>query len=122
MNPAEEINYPILSENALLMFSNQVYPLNKEITTIGRSLDNDVVIQNEAVSRRHARIIYRESQFVIYDMHSTSGVFVNGDKADRLPLYSGDKILLASEEFVFMLKGASVEDRSDQSTQILSKH
>ena len=119
MGATDDISYPILAENALLMFKDQIYPLIKEETTIGRSLENDVVIQNDAVSRRHARILYQESQFVIHDLHSTGGVFVNGNKTDSMTLYSGDVILLASEELVFMLKGASVEGRSDQSTQIL---
>jgi len=119
MAATDDHSYPIMAENALLMFKEQIYPLVKEATTLGRSLENDVMIQNEAVSRRHARIIYQESQFVIHDLNSTGGVYVNGEKVDRIALFSGDIIMLASEELVFMLKGASVEGRSDQSTEIL---
>ena len=119
MGANDNRSYPTMAENALHIIKDQIYPLVKEETTIGRSLENDVVIQNDAISCRHARILYQESQFVIYDLHSTGGVFVNGEKVDRMPLYSGDSILLASEELEFMLKGASVEGRSDQSTQIL---
>ena len=121
MGATDNRSYPIMAENALLLFNDQIYALAKPETTLRRSLENDVVIQNDAVSRRHARILYQESQFVIYDMHSTGGVFVNGDKINHMALYSGDTILLASQKMEFMLKGASVENRSDQTTQILPK-
>jgi pSer/pThr/pTyr-binding forkhead associated (FHA) protein len=91
------------------------------MTTIGRSLDNDVVIQNEAVSRHHARVFYEESQFVLYDLGSTGGTFVNAQRSDREVLFSGDKIHLSSEELLFMLKGASINNTSEQETQFLTR-
>ena len=63
--------------------------IEKEELTLGRSMDVDVLLDNEGVSRRHARI-YREGEhYWLEDLGSTNGVFVNGEKLDRTKLFDG---------------------------------
>ena len=69
---------------------------NKEIV-VGRSSDLDMVLVEEMVSRKHARIAYENDAVVIEDLGSTNGTFVNGEKiAGRALLHEGDRILVGT--------------------------
>ena len=70
-------------------------PLNREIV-VGRSSELDMVLVEDMVSRRHAKIIVSEDQIVIQDLGSTNGTFVNGEKIKRAKLSEGDRILIGT--------------------------
>lgn len=53
-------------------------PILKDITTIGRRDDADIVIKNPSISRKHAEIIKQADKLVLKDLNSTNGTFVNG--------------------------------------------
>jgi pSer/pThr/pTyr-binding forkhead associated (FHA) protein len=67
-------------------------PLKPDTTRIGRSADNDVVIDNSGVSAYHAVIVHDGNDFYIEDNNSTNGVFVNGRRVSRKQLQFGDEI------------------------------
>ena len=46
--------------------------------TIGRAAENDVVIPKTNVSKRHARIVFKDGRLVVVDLNSTNGTFING--------------------------------------------
>src|SRR5215831_3893398 len=72
--------------------------MNREII-IGRSSDLDMVLVEDMVSRRHAKISSTEAEVYIQDMGSTNGTFVNGEKiAGRALLHEGDRILVVAVE------------------------
>ena len=74
-----------------------------EITSIGRdAMQNDIAIDDEAVSRQHARVKLEDGQFVLYDLASTNGTFVNGEQIYRHVLADGDRITIGETEFIFM--------------------
>ncbi|CUS05726.1 membrane protein of unknown function [Candidatus Promineifilum breve] len=69
---------------------------------IGRDPNKaDIVIDEESVSREHARVRFENGQFVIYDMASTGGTHVNGSNVQRQMLYDNDRINLGRVEMVF---------------------
>ena len=70
-------------------------PISEAVVTIGRSLDNDIVLDDERVSRRHAQLRRRYGQYVLYDLHSSGGTTVNGRPADETPLRHGDVLAFA---------------------------
>ncbi len=71
--------------------------IEKDITTIGRDEDNDIVIPLPIISRHHARIIREGDRLYIEDLNSTNGTFVNGEKiSGRVLLQPGAKISLGS--------------------------
>lgn len=61
----------------------------------------DIIIDEESVSREHARVRFENGQFVIYDMASTSGTLVNGNAVQRQMLYDNDRINLGRVELVY---------------------
>jgi pSer/pThr/pTyr-binding forkhead associated (FHA) protein len=69
--------------------------------TIGRLADNTIVIDNSAVSSHHVRIAREGPQFVVEDLESTNGTFVNGDKIAKRALRHGDTILVGKHKIFF---------------------
>lgn len=75
-------------------------------TSFGRSQDNEVRIDHQSLSRRHARILFMGNKFIVTDLGSTNGCEVNGRhvSASALELADGDVIKLGDIEFRFELK------------------
>ncbi len=58
----------------------KVYPLEKSVLDIGRDVANDVVVNDAEVSRRHARLTQQAGSYVLEDLGSTNGTFVDGKR------------------------------------------
>src|SRR5262245_19927865 len=63
---------------------------------VGRSSDLDMVLVEDMVSRKHARISMQGDQIWIEDLGSTNGTFVNGEKIKRARLKEGDRVLIGT--------------------------
>jgi Ca-activated chloride channel family protein len=72
-------------------------------TSCGRSHDNEIMIHHASLSRRHARIVYHDGEFVLADMGSTNGCQVNGQRVlgKSRALAHGDIVQLGYVEFRF---------------------
>ena len=68
--------------------------LGEGITNLGRADDNDLVLTDVGVSRRHARILVQPRGAVIEDMGSGNGTFYQGQRVQRQSLQDGDEILV----------------------------
>jgi pSer/pThr/pTyr-binding forkhead associated (FHA) protein len=64
---------------------------------IGRHRGCDVVLSNLAVSRRHARLVFRDGNWVLQDLQSTNGTAVNGMTVGRCELRPGDHVVLGDQ-------------------------
>lgn len=99
-NAIEEQNK--MPENAFLIVEGvKVFPLKTPVINIGRRLDNQLVIDDPRVSRNHAQLRAIKGRFVIFDLNSTGGTFVNGQRASQTVLYPGDVISLAGVALIF---------------------
>lgn len=76
-------------------------PLDREQVTIGRKPDNDVVIDNPAVSGHHAKLSRVQSVFFLEDLGSTNGTFVNEKKIDKRQLKDGDRVTIGKHVLLF---------------------
>lgn len=71
------------------------YDITAVTNTLGRSPNNEIVIHDPEISRRHAQIVQQQHGFAIEDMGSTNGTFVNGQRCTGLtPLRGGERIEL----------------------------
>jgi len=99
---------------------NQQIELLGQLMNIGRSADNEIVINDAEVSRRHARILQRTgptgSQFLLEDLGSTNGSFVNNLRCNTLtPLSDGDVIELGDSIQLAFLVGDETSNSVDES-------
>lgn len=76
-------------------------PLAKAVTSIGRSKECDVTLDDQSVSRRHAEVHVENGQAWILDLGSTNGTEVNGARAQRVQLEDGDRIVIGQTELRF---------------------
>jgi pSer/pThr/pTyr-binding forkhead associated (FHA) protein len=63
---------------------------------VGRSRRCDVVLDDPGVSRRHARLVFRDGSWVLQDLQSTNGTTVNGVQVGRCQLRPGDSLTLGT--------------------------
>jgi predicted component of type VI protein secretion system len=64
---------------------------------IGRHRDCDVVLSALSVSRRHARLFFRDGRWILQDLESTNGTRVNGCRVGRCQLRPGDHVAIGDE-------------------------
>ena len=70
-------------------------------TRIGRALDNDIVVGDASVSRHHASIEYRNGGFLLRDLGSHNGTWLDGQRVTEAPLGHGDALRLGDARFTF---------------------
>jgi hypothetical protein len=91
-----------LPENAFLIVEGvKVFPLTLSVVNIGRRLDNQLIIDDPRVSRNHAQLRTIKGRYVVFDLNSTGGTFVNGQRTSQSVLYPGDVISLAGVALIF---------------------
>jgi pSer/pThr/pTyr-binding forkhead associated (FHA) protein len=91
----------------------QVIPVQREWTRIGRSLAADVRFDDATVSRRHALIVHQADGTRVLDDRSLNGVYVNGRRVEWSPLKDGDQIVVGRHT-LFFLDTATVGSASSQ--------
>jgi len=86
------------------------YALDKDVTGIGRGLENDIVLVSQNVSRRHTRIEFRDGKPWVVDEASTNGTFINEETQPTRdgPLAPGDSLRVGDRVFVY-LSGPDVD-------------
>ena len=92
-----------------------VYPLKVGLNTVGRSADNDIVIPDGFISRRHCAIlVHIQNGCELHDTASKNGTFLNGDKlAHPTMLKPGDVIRICDRRLVFVTKDDKPRDATD---------
>lgn len=89
----------------------QEYEINDKTTVLGREAINEVVLFDPEVSRRHAQIIFQGGRYVIEDLGSTNGTFVNERRITvPTPLSNGDLIEVGEATKITFLDAASAMD------------
>ena len=88
-------------QSFLILEGQRHVQLAKSVLTLGRALDNDVVIDDARVSRHHAQLRLRQGRYVVYDTGSSGGTFVNQQPVSEAALHGGDVISLAGAQIIF---------------------
>jgi pSer/pThr/pTyr-binding forkhead associated (FHA) protein len=108
-------------QDVFLIINKQMIPLTKPVTTLGRQIGNDIVFQEEFLSRFHAEIVHENDKYILVDKDSTSGTFINGRKIDRCVLNSGDLISLANIFIMFVNNSPKIVGKSMGTTHSLPR-
>lgn len=93
--------------------------LDKERLSIGRHPDNDLTLEDKAVSGRHAAIITILRDSFLEDLNSTNGTVVNGRPITKHPLSHGDEIVLGRHRLRYESDAAAADEDDFEKTMIL---
>lgn len=85
----------------LILEGNRIFPLKPPVTNIGRRESNDLVLSDIRVSRDHAQIRIIHGECVLFDLNSTGGTFVNGQRITTYSLRPGDVIVMAGTSLIY---------------------
>ena len=78
------------------------FDLLTKVTRLGRHPDSEISLDDISVSRRHAEIERQESEYVLRDMGSMNGTYVNQRRVDSVVLAQGDEILIGRFRLIFL--------------------
>jgi len=80
--------------------------LGPEPLAIGRDPENDLVLDDRRVSRRHAEVRLRLGRYTLYDLQSTNGTYVNGRRVAEVVLSDGDRVVIGGTELLVRQEAA----------------
>lgn len=84
--------------------AGEAYVLERDELTIGRSPDCDIFLDDVTVSRQHALLHRRATSFVIEDLGSLNGTFVNRRRVERVELGDGDEVQVGKYKLTFLVR------------------
>ena len=91
-------------------FGKNIELSNKEIHA-GRGLDNDLIISDLSVSRKHFKVTREDDHYVIEDLGSGNGIKLNGEKVTSATLYDGDIIYVGARQLRFDILNAEMKEK-----------
>ena len=94
-----------------------VFPLEGDQLIIGRDAASGVAISDAEVSRKHARMNFQGGKYVIEDLGSTNGTFVNGQRLSGATVLKSGDVVSLGEQIVLMYEGLS----SDSGSTMMSR-
>ncbi len=80
----------------------QVVGIESDVLTIGRSPHSDLFLDDVTVSRHHARVLHDETGFLIEDLNSLNGTYVNRKRIERHQLFDGDEVQIGKFKLAFL--------------------
>ena len=102
LQPKSEDDVGTIPEDAFVIVDGtRVFPLNQAVVNIGRRIENTLVMDDPRVSRTHAQLRAINGRYIIFDLNSTGGTFVNGERVKQSILYPGDVISLAGADLIY---------------------
>src|SRR5258708_10370526 len=122
--PREESSMAKLS----LMFEKRLVkevPIGTRPVGIGRAPDNDLPVDNLAVSNHHARVFFEAGRLVVEDLDSLNGTFVNDLRVERATLHDGDSIWIGKHHIKEDASGdapVSVDSKRKPAAPSINEH
>jgi hypothetical protein len=103
---AEELLESLPVGNALLVVqrgpnAGSRFLLDKDLTTVGRHPDSDIFLDDVTVSRRHAEFSREGDRFLVRDVGSLNGTYLNRERIESTPVSSGDEVQVGKFRLLF---------------------
>ncbi|HEY2902283.1 MAG TPA: FHA domain-containing protein [Polyangia bacterium] len=105
MDPAISGAAPVTPARLVVLtteLAGNEFNLDRASLVIGRTNENDVVLNHRSISRHHAKIVQDRDHFTIVDLQSANGVRVNGEDYERIELHAGDVVELGHVRIRFV--------------------
>jgi hypothetical protein len=103
----------------LMLEDESLFPLEKPVTNIGRKSINHLIVNDLRVSRTHAQIRKVGEDYIIFDIGSSGGTYINGERISQRKLKPGDVISLAGIKLIFTEdQAAKVEEKRQITSEI----
>lgn len=97
--PAEKpVNNP-----SLILFGGRIVELNQPVINIGRKASNHIIISDPRISRVHAQLRRIKDEYMVFDVDSAGGTFINSERIQSHVLRPGDVISLAGYTMIFTI-------------------
>jgi hypothetical protein len=103
----------------LILEDESLFPLDKCVTNIGRKSSNHLVINDLRISRTHAQIRTVSDGYIIFDIGSSGGTYINGERINQHKLKPGDVISLAGIKLIYSEDQANSPEENKQRTSEL---
>lgn len=95
-------------------------PIEREAFFIGRGVNNNLILEDRRVSRKHAVLNYMDGHFILSDLKSTKGVIVNGQKVNEIILQNRDRIKMGGEVIEFLEGEPSIPIKTGNMKKIVA--
>ncbi len=93
--------------------SKSGYPLNKDRITIGRDVKNDILLNDDSISREHVEVIRTADTYMIRDLKSKNGLYVNNQRVPEHLLQEGDSITIGDLSFFFRFSRRPTQEEAN---------
>lgn len=114
----EKLNQPLLPQQAYLIVDGQApMMLSTPIVSIGRHSSNDIVVQDPQVSRKHLQLRAEKSSYLLFDLSSTGGTFINNKPVSSAKLKPGDVIRIGKTLLIY----SHDQEKKGTGTRVLSQ-
>lgn len=111
MTPLQPVQAPVPTRAFVILDGERTLPLQQAVVSLGRRFDNHIILDDPRVSRAHAQLRLRFGHYVVYDLGSTGGTFVNGQRVEECVLRPGDVISLGGVTLIYGEDGPSALPR-----------
>ena len=78
------------------------FVLEADVTRAGRHPESDIFLDDITVSRRHAEFVRKDGGYVVRDVGSLNGTYLNRERIDDVPLQNGDEVQIGKFKLVFL--------------------
>ncbi len=85
----------------LIVGGSKIFTLEQDVINIGRKLENHLVIDDPRISRKHSQLRAIKGRYLLFDLDSSGGTYVNGERITKITLHPGDVISLAGVPIVY---------------------
>jgi pSer/pThr/pTyr-binding forkhead associated (FHA) protein len=96
-----ELQLTIPPKAFLIVGGSKIFTLERDVINFGRNLDNHLVIDDPRVSRTHGQFMAVKGRYMLFDLDSSGGTYVNGVRITQINLHPGDVISLAGVPMVY---------------------
>ena len=88
----------------------KTFPLEGDVITIGREADNGIIINDAEVSRKHTQFVFQGGKFILTDLGSTNGTFVNGQRLTGQHILQPGEVISLGEQINLLFESIAQVD------------